>query len=101
MDFEKDIENCIRVQGLNKTLKICVEEPAELIKAITKIWRTTTTPNKVKTLYPDLHHNLLEEMVDVFIILHMLSKIYGITEDEFKEMLDKKMQRNTERLKEV
>lgn len=62
---------------------VCIEEPSELIKAITKLLRK---PSGETT-------NLTEEMADVYICLIMLQKMYNIEDEDIQQWLDYKTNR--------
>lgn len=69
---------------------IALEEPAELIQAITKIMRY----GKDEILI----NNLIEEVADVYIALEWLKYCYDIEESEIQEFINKKENRMKKRL---
>lgn len=73
---------------------ILVEEPAELIKAITKLCRAEDDPNS--DWYGTLH-NLISEMADVYIILEWLSIEFNIPKSVINDTIEQKNKRNADR----
>lgn len=73
----------------------CIEEPAELIQAITKL---NIALNDDLELEDELKA-LKEEMADVFIVLKMLQELYNISNNEFQAYIKQKMKRNMERIR--
>lgn len=69
----------------NNNEKIFMEEPAELIQAISKYSREPSTQHR---------DNLIEEMADTLIILECLCDFYSIKPDEVYKQLEAKMRRN-------
>lgn len=70
--------------GLMLTSVVSIEECSELQKELTKFLRTDSEGDKT---------NLIEEMVDVYICILMLQFTYGISNDEFEMMFNKKLDR--------
>ena len=81
---------------------IHMEECAELIQAVSKMRR-------VKQAYADGHdvddseayYNLVEEMADVLICMEQMQEMYGISNSEIQMMIDRKTQRQEERMHEL
>lgn len=69
---------------------VCMEECAELIQAVSKRLRGK----------PDPENNLVEEMADVAICLRLLQIMYGITDAELDEWVERKTLRQQERMEE-
>lgn len=81
----------------------CIEEMAELTKALNKFWRKNLLCGQVK-LTPDIlkdlrktpeYHNVLEEIADVEI---MLKQIVYLLDMDTSEMVELKLQRQMERI---
>ena len=85
--FEENIKILLNSETDIKNKAIIIEELSELQKVITKDIR-----NKFNK------EDLLEEMADVFIVLHMAKQLYGISDEELSDSLDKKMERNLKRV---
>lgn len=84
-----DIKRLINWHDKEYTVNKIYEELAELIIAHSKAQLCEVG---------DLE-NLREEMADVYIILEMLKELYSINENGMQKRIDKKMQRNLERIK--
>lgn len=78
----------IQHYGIDYQLNVCMEEPAELIQAISKMRRGQ-----------DNRDGLIEEMADTVIIIQTLREIYGISRTELCREVERKHQRNIERIK--
>lgn len=81
----------------------CIEEMAELTKALNKFWRKNLLCGQMK-LTPELleclkqtpeYDNILEEIADVQI---MLNQIVCLLDMDISEMVDFKLQRQIERI---
>ena len=83
----------IREYGEHTQLLICMEEPAELIQAISKLQRLrlerVTNLNDLVNAIDNLH----EEMADVYICLAKLQNMFNISEDEIQKWIDYKEER--------
>lgn len=67
---------------------ICMEECSELIQAVSKRLRGK----------PDATDNLAEEMADVTICLYLLREMYGITDAQLEEWIERKTARQSARM---
>lgn len=88
-----NIKEIVDFYGKEHQANLAMEECAELIQAINKRLR-----------YPDsyqTHLNLVEEMADVYIMLHELMYVFGITPDEFDKWIEIKSKRIVARYKEL
>lgn len=84
----KLINNDTRTQ-----LLICMEEPAELIQAISKMQRYLNE-GVFRPKYKDsLTDNLCEEIADVYICLKKLQLYFDISDDCIQEWIDYKEKR--------
>lgn len=90
---EKIIEEAINKYGAEKQLLVCMEEPAELIQAISKAERY---PNDEK--YID---RLIEEIADVLICIEYLKMIYDIDQSNVEMWINRKLKRISKRMNEV
>lgn len=82
--------------GENYCTRIAMEECAELIQTVNKMNRL----NRGYEDYNSAKNNLIEEIADVLICIEQLKLIYNIADDDIQSVLNKKYQRNLERLKE-
>lgn len=83
------IKDAIKFHGADEQTTVCMEECAELIQAI----------SKEKRGKHDKQH-LIEEIADVYICLEMLMEIYNISSKEIESMIERKQQREIERMRE-
>ena len=81
------IKDAIEFYGVEERTTVCMEECAELIQCISKEKRGKH--NK---------QHLIEEMADVYICLEMLTEIYNISSREVESMIERKQQREVERM---
>lgn len=86
----KVLDNSLMQNGVNQQLMVCMEEPAELIQAISKVERY---PDEV-----DRIENVVEEIADVSICIEYLKMIYNINQSEVDEMISQKINRIKERM---
>lgn len=86
----KVLDNSLMQNGVNQQLMVCMEEPAELIQAISKVERY---PDEV-----DRIENVVEEIADVSICIEYLKMIYNIDQEEIGNWINKKIKRIKERV---
>lgn len=79
--------------GIEKQLLVCMEEPAELIQAISKAERY---PNDEKRT-----DELIEEIADVLICIEYLKMIYDIDQSNVEMWINRKLKRISKRMNEV
>lgn len=79
--------------GVEKQLLVCMEEPAELIQAISKAERY---PNDEKRT-----DELIEEISDVLICIEYLKMIYDIDQSNVEMWINRKLKRISKRMNEV
>lgn len=84
------MRHIIATRGTETMSVIAMEEPAELIQAVSKILRYGLTDES--------RASLAEEMADVRIVLGELSIMYGIGNDEIGRIMDRKLQREMARI---
>lgn len=90
----KDVlEKSIKKYGVEKQLLVCMEEPAELIQAISKVERYPEDSTRMQ--------DLIEEMADVTICLEYLKLIYNIRQEELDEWINRKVKRISKKIKEL
>lgn len=92
--INKDVlDKAIKKYGVEKQLLVCMEEPAELIQAISKVERYPEDSTRMQ--------DLIEEMADVTICLEYLKLIYNIRQEEVDEWTDRKVKRISKKIKEL
>lgn len=90
----KDVlDKAIKKYGVEKQLLVCMEEPAELIQAISKVERYPEDSTRMQ--------DLIEEMADVTICLEYLKLIYNIRQEELEEWINRKVKRISKKIKEL
>ena len=90
----KDVlDKAIKKYGVEKQLLVCMEEPAELIQAISKVERYPEDSTRMQ--------DLIEEMADVTICLEYLKLIYNIRQEELDEWINRKVKRISKKIKEL
>lgn len=94
------VATTVLTHGVDNRLSVCMEEPAELIQAISKILRWKTSKQTFDDeLAPNrkLIENLTEEMADVLIIIEELKYICNISDDDLQKWVEKKQARQIKR----
>jgi NTP pyrophosphatase (non-canonical NTP hydrolase) len=92
--INKDVlDKAIKKYGVEKQLLVCMEEPAELIQAISKAERYPEDSTRMQ--------DLIEEMADVTICLEYLKLIYNIRQEELDEWINRKVKRISKKIKEL
>lgn len=86
----KVLDESLMQSGTEEILLICVEEPSELIKAITKAERYPGQTTKID--------NVVEEIADVLICIEYLKMVYDIDQEEIENWINKKIKRIKERV---
>lgn len=90
MEENEILLQAIAAYGENEQSRVAMEELAELIRAINKYHRAKTDEHR---------QNLIEEMADVYIMLHQISIMYDISEEkEIDSVFCEKIARLRERL---
>jgi len=80
MNKEKIFKKCIKIWGNKKNKDQLIEEAAELIVAVRHFERGKTYKTQ-----------LIEEMVDVQMMIDICRDIYDISDEEFDEMFERKL----------
>lgn len=91
---EQEMKNAITIIAMHygmkaQSMQTC-EECAELIQAVSKLTRGVT---EMRILA------LVEEIADVRIMMSQLMQLYGIPETEIATLVERKLQRQLERIK--
>lgn len=84
------MEHIVGSRGAKIMSVIAMEEPAELIQAVSKVLRYGCNGEH--------RDSLAEEMADVRIILGELSIMYGIRDEEIEHIMERKLQREMTRI---
>lgn len=91
---KQEIEDAIAIiathYGANAQSMQTCEECAELIQAVSKLTRGV---NEIRIL------SLVEEIADVRIMMSQMMQFYGIPETEIALLVEKKLERQLERIK--
>jgi NTP pyrophosphatase (non-canonical NTP hydrolase) len=95
---DKICRKIINMFGTETMLNICMEEPAELIQAISKM-RRLSAKDVSEPIGIERRRNLVEEIADVSIILTELMIIYGIKPHEVQTWIEGKQIRSKERIR--
>lgn len=88
-----EISALIQRNGAMNELIVCMEEPAELIKELSKYIRRHNGDGYAN---PNID-NIIEEMADMYIVLKIIEIVLHITNDEIEFMIDMKSDRLRER----
>lgn len=91
-----DVERLTDSESKERNLLRCAEEAGEWIQAVSKMARGTPEERR----YKRRKEKLIGETADLIICIDIIRQMYGIDDDELQEMIDYKMQRNLERIKE-
>ena len=90
---QKLYKQAIEKWGIELQFMMLIEESAELIQAVSKIYRTK--PSEAL----DKYYNLFEEMADVHILIHQILYNYD-KEDDFDKLVKEKIIKLKKMLKE-
>ena len=98
-----NIKKLMDGMGEEWTEAACIEEPAELIQALTKYKKIESSGDNVTSavmedLKSKLRCDVLEEVIDVLVILEMIVKRFDFSAAELKTEYQTKMKRNLERI---
>ena len=78
------------------------EELSELSKAVTKMRRKRyMQPDEDKRDDDAEYYAIVEEAADVLVVIEQLKEMYGISDSEIQEVVDKKCRRQEARLNEL
>jgi NTP pyrophosphatase (non-canonical NTP hydrolase) len=89
-----DQSKVITRYGADAQAMVHMEECAELIQAASKMRRVTNAREDDTAA----RFNLLEETADVLICIKQMQEMYGFTDHEIQQMVDKKCKRQEARL---
>ena len=89
-----DQSKVITRYGADAQAMVHMEECAELIQAASKMRRVTN----VREDDTAARFNLMEETADVLICIKQMQEMYGFTDHDIQQMVDKKCKRQEARL---
>ena len=89
-----DQSKVITRYGADAQAMVHMEECAELIQAASKMRRVTNAREDDTAA----RFNLLEETADVLICIKQMQEMYGFTDHDIQQMVDKKCKRQEARL---
>ena len=84
--------------GYEAQSRQCMEECAELIQAINKLWRARRAKSSEKSIVAE--NNLVDEIADVQIMLWQMQYLLEIPECEVQREINSKLDRQMQRIKE-
>lgn len=94
---DKICRKAIDTFGTEMMLNVCMEEPAELLQAISKM-RRLSTGDISSPIEIERKCNLVEEIADVNIILTELMMIYDVKPHEVQTWIESKQTRTESRI---
>ena len=98
MTTEQKIQRIAEHYGYEPQSRQLIEEMAELTVAINKAWRKTfDTVDKIPNMDDEEH--IEEEIADVEIMLSQIKYLLGVEEDELSRIVESKLDRQIERIK--
>lgn len=98
MTTEQKIKYIADHYGYEPQSRQLIEEMAELTVAINNLWRK----HEYKATSSDVaeaHFDVLEEIADVEIMITQIEHLLGISAMELNNMIEKKLERQIERIK--
>lgn len=98
MTAEQKIQYIADHYGYEPQSRQLIEEMAELTVAINKAWRKTfDTVDKIPNM--DDEERIVEEIADVEIMITQIEYLLGISAMELNNMIEQKLNRQLERIK--
>jgi len=95
--MEEKIRIIAEKYGYEPQSRQCIEEMAELIQAINKLYRKQNFGGNSKEV-AEAHDGVLEEISDVLIMIWQLKVLLGIGEGELQEKINAKLDRQLKRI---
>lgn len=83
--------------GFESQSRQCMEENAELSKAVNKLWRATKTGDGKKIAKAEKH--VVEEMADVLNMIAQIQELLGISNERLVKVAEMKLDREIERIR--
>lgn len=95
--MEEKIRIIAEQYGYEPQSRQCIEEMAELTQAINKLWRKQNFGGNSKEI-AQAHEHVLEEIGDVLIMIWQLKELLGIGEGEISQIINRKLDRQLQRI---
>ena len=95
MEIAEKIKIIAEHYGYESQSRQCIEEMAELMQAINKLWRSIGHGQLTEKSFKECLENLTEEMADVQIMEYLL-----LSGQEVNQMIEKKLDRQLKRIEE-
>lgn len=95
--MEEKIRIIAEKYGYEPQSRQCIEEMAELIQAINKLYRKQNFGGNSKEV-AEAHAGVLEEIADVLIMIWQLKVLLEIGEGELQDKINAKLDRQLERI---
>ena len=99
MEIAEKIKIIAEHYGYEAQSRQCIEEMAELMQAINKLWRAIGHGQLTEKSFKECLENLTEEMADVQIMLWQIEYLLS-AENMIEEMIEKKLNRQLKRIEE-
>ena len=99
MEIAEKIKIIAEHYGYEAQSRQCIEEMAELMQAINKLWRSIGHGQLTEKSFKECLGNLPEEMADVQIMLWQIEYLLS-AENMIEEMIEKKLNRQLKRIEE-
>ena len=97
MEIAEKIKIIAEHYGYEAQSRQCIEEMAELMQAINKLWRSIGHGQLTEKSFKECLENLTEEMADVQIMLWQMEYLL-LSGQEVNQMIEKKLDRQLERI---
>lgn len=99
MEITEKIKIIAEHYGYEAQSRQCIEEMAELMQAINKLWRSIGHGQLTEKSFKECLENLTEEMADVQIMLWQMEYLL-LSGQEVNQMIEKKLDRQLKRIEE-
>lgn len=99
MEIAEKIKIIAEHYGYEAQSRQCIEEMAELMQSINKLWRSIGHGQLTEKSFKECLENLTEEMADVQIMLWQIEYLLS-AENMIEEMIEKKLNRQLKRIEE-
>lgn len=96
MDMKQKIEKIAQHYGYEAQSRQCMEECAELIQAINKLWRNQGHGQPTVRELKECRDNIVEELADVQIMIFQLA--FLLNAEEIQSVINRKVDRQMERI---
>jgi len=96
MEYEKEYKIMLETWGEDSQIDICIEEMAELTKALCKYKRLKRFNEQNQEKIKSNLENIKEEIADVLNVIHQMAYIFG--ENEIKDIRAEKVNRTMKKM---